>query len=173
MRHGETDWNKDHIFQGHNDIPLNSKGREQAHQRRESLKLPSNIKSFSSPLIRAKETAIIVTNNQPEIEVIPEFMECNSPETARYLLEKKGVTEFPRFEKLNTKGDSPKIYLQKVKEGLEKMFQTSGVMIPLLFAHGGTCTAICEILGIQHFKVSNCELFYFELVDNKYRPKKL
>ena len=60
MRHGETDWNKKHLFQGRTDIPLNEKGREVAKWASKGL---ANIKidvAFCSPLCRARETAELV-----------------------------------------------------------------------------------------------------------------
>ena len=36
VRHGETEWNQQGRVQGHIDIPLTSKGEEQAHARAES-----------------------------------------------------------------------------------------------------------------------------------------
>ncbi len=60
MRHGETDWNKQHLWQGRTDIPLNDKGRFVAELTREGMKDISLDLAFCSPLSRAKETAEIV-----------------------------------------------------------------------------------------------------------------
>ncbi len=60
IRHGETDWNKEKRLQGRTDIPLNDAGRQQA---RDALKkiIPLNLDLIvSSPLMRAKETALII-----------------------------------------------------------------------------------------------------------------
>lgn len=66
MRHGETDYNKSHIYQGQEyDVPINENGKEQA------MKTGMYFKKYrlhdgqfdcilSSPLLRAKETANII-----------------------------------------------------------------------------------------------------------------
>lgn len=64
VRHGETDWNKKEIVQGRIDNPLNETGKKQALATGEKLKI-MNINFdyiFSSPLIRAKESALIINN---------------------------------------------------------------------------------------------------------------
>ena len=59
FRHGETDWNKQKLLQGHTDIPLNVIGRYQAQDLAKKLeKLRPKI-ILSSDLLRAKETATI------------------------------------------------------------------------------------------------------------------
>lgn len=60
LRHGETDWNKALKMQGQSDIPLNDYGRELAVKTGEGLKDVDFDYVFSSPLIRAVETAEIV-----------------------------------------------------------------------------------------------------------------
>ena len=60
MRHGETDWNKQHLWQGRTDVPLNEKGRYVAELTKEGLKDVEFDLAFCSPLCRAKETAQIV-----------------------------------------------------------------------------------------------------------------
>jgi 2,3-bisphosphoglycerate-dependent phosphoglycerate mutase len=60
VRHGETEWNREHRFQGHSDPPLNATGRAQAHELAETLRLEPITVAYTSPLRRANETAEIV-----------------------------------------------------------------------------------------------------------------
>jgi len=60
IRHGETDWNRIHRFQGRSDVPLNQKGREQARALAVALKHEPITAIYSSPLVRAIETARLI-----------------------------------------------------------------------------------------------------------------
>ncbi|MBW2001391.1 MAG: histidine phosphatase family protein [Deltaproteobacteria bacterium] len=60
IRHGETDWNRIHRFQGRSDVPLNQKGREQARALALALKHEPITAIYSSPLVRAIETARLI-----------------------------------------------------------------------------------------------------------------
>ncbi len=60
VRHGETVWNRDKIFRGTSDIPLNHNGREQAKLAAKALKSCEIDFAYTSPLSRAVETARIV-----------------------------------------------------------------------------------------------------------------
>ena len=57
VRHGQTPWNKQEIFRGHKDVPLNEWGRGEAHLAAEALKDKTVSTVYSSPLSRARETA--------------------------------------------------------------------------------------------------------------------
>lgn len=69
MRHGETDWNVQHLFQGRTDIPLNENGRKVAELTREGMKDIHFDVAFCSPLCRAKETAQIILDDR-DVELI-------------------------------------------------------------------------------------------------------
>ncbi|WP_238524757.1 alpha-ribazole phosphatase [Halanaerobium hydrogeniformans] len=57
IRHGETDWNKELIFQGHSDTELNEKGIKNAKKNAELLKDLNYDYIYCSDLKRAKDTA--------------------------------------------------------------------------------------------------------------------
>jgi len=56
VRHGQTPWNKDKIFRGSRDIPLNDTGREEARLAGEWLKGETIHAAYCSPLSRARDT---------------------------------------------------------------------------------------------------------------------
>jgi alpha-ribazole phosphatase/probable phosphoglycerate mutase len=60
IRHGETAWNREKIFRGLCDIPLNKNGRLQAGHLSVALASRSIEVAYSSPLRRAMETATLV-----------------------------------------------------------------------------------------------------------------
>ena len=68
IRHGQTDWNRARRLQGRTDIPLNEWGRRVAELTREGLKDVTFDVAFTSPLIRAKETAELILRGIIEVE---------------------------------------------------------------------------------------------------------
>jgi broad specificity phosphatase PhoE len=56
VRHGQTPWNKDKIFRGSKDIPLNDTGQEEARLAGEWLKGETIQAAYCSPLSRARDT---------------------------------------------------------------------------------------------------------------------
>jgi alpha-ribazole phosphatase len=61
VRHGETDWNTEYRWQGQTDIPLNETGRQQARKLADALSVLPLDRAVSSDLIRAHETASLVS----------------------------------------------------------------------------------------------------------------
>ncbi|MCD8395807.1 MAG: histidine phosphatase family protein [Lachnospiraceae bacterium] len=69
IRHGQTEWNSSYRLQGRTDIPLNESGRELARKTGEALARQGICfeRIYSSPLIRARETAELVSENNGQI----------------------------------------------------------------------------------------------------------
>lgn len=71
IRHGQTDWNKVKKLQGQVDIPLNEYGRRLAIETAPALaEVPFDI-VYTSPLMRARETAELVIGGR-DIPIIEE-----------------------------------------------------------------------------------------------------
>ena len=76
IRHGETDWNKVRRLQGQCDIPLNDFGRKLARETAPALRdIPFDL-AITSPLLRAKETALLVLEGRDiPLQEDPRLME--------------------------------------------------------------------------------------------------
>ena len=64
IRHGETVWNAKKLLQGSTDIELNENGRELAGITGQNLEKVAFDKIYSSPLIRAYETACLIRGHR-------------------------------------------------------------------------------------------------------------
>lgn len=77
-RHGQTNLNNQRLMQGHTDEPLNDTGRQQAREVGEKMKDIKFDAIFSSPLIRAVETAALIGNvPQEEVNIDPRIIEID------------------------------------------------------------------------------------------------
>ena len=78
IRHGETDWNKKHLYQGQGNRSLTSLGKKEAQKLAQELKSVKADTIFASDLKRAAETAKIVNSFQKlPIQVEPLLREIN------------------------------------------------------------------------------------------------
>ncbi len=70
VRHGLTEWNAQQRFCGHRDIPLSERGRGQAHWLAERLQEEMISAIYTSDLVRARETAEIISYQRtPAVQI--------------------------------------------------------------------------------------------------------
>ena len=87
IRHGETEWNVQKRLQGVSDTNLNEKGIEMAKQTAEALKEIPFACCFTSPLKRAKDTAMYILRDRQ----VP----VRTPEFGKFLLENGRAENLP------------------------------------------------------------------------------
>ncbi len=69
IRHGQTAWNKEEIFRGRADIPLDDVGLRQAQALADALRAEQISGIFTSPLTRAVQTAAAVAKSHGLVPV--------------------------------------------------------------------------------------------------------
>ena len=173
IRHGQTTWNKENLFQGQSNIPLNSNGISQAENLATSLKDKKIDIIYSSPLDRAVQTANILNQYHNAPHIIDPLI------TERYLGELEGKCAFdydlPTIWKhiLNLDAKSDSIYgietlellLKRGKEFLNKIILQYGNTSNNIYivAHGSMNLALLLLLGqidtskpLQEVRIENC-----------------
>lgn len=72
IRHGETDWNRQKVFRGTRDVPLNGNGVQQARLLADALRERPIGAAYTSPLSRATRTAEVVLDGRGVVAVVDE-----------------------------------------------------------------------------------------------------
>lgn len=72
VRHGQTEWNRIHRFQGRSDVPLNAEGRRQVRETASALEDVPFTAIYASPLSRAIDTAEAIRAYHPTVPLIKE-----------------------------------------------------------------------------------------------------
>lgn len=188
MRHGETDWNKERRLQGQADIPLNASGRKIACESSEGMRHLMFDVAYTSPLVRAKETAklVIGMRNIPlqvderlkEMSFGPYEGLCCARDN--WEIPDKGFENFffaPDRYQPPEGADSFKTVIDRVSLFIEEVVRTQPPECNILVVgHGvvvGAFLAIAENRPIAEFwqdrVQKNCAVNIFDVEENKYR----
>ncbi len=170
IRHGETDWNLKNKIQGRADIPLNEFGIQEANLSKILLYQTNFYKIISSPLIRAKKTAEIISNQQTPVMTDIRLIERDFGEFEGINKEEFDGYTFWNYS-LNhkyVKAESVQQLLNRVYNFLDEYKEIYEKKNVLLVTHAGVIPAICcYFKGIPknnniftyHFKT--CEIIKF------------
>lgn len=162
IRHGETRWNREEIFRGQSDIPLNDFGCKQAEMLGNALlKWGLNQPQFiTSPLSRAYETASIAAaafNLENEIITEEAFndicfgewegktvneIEENYPEMYRRWKKEPGKVKFPGGESLDKAAE-------RAEKGIYRLARGDINKTKVIISHRAINKALlCRLLGL-------------------------
>ena len=173
IRHGQTDYNAQQRFQGRVDVPLNNTGRKQAaalrrlleHERVE-LELV-----FSSPLVRATETARIIMSDLSAVVVDKNLIEIHLGDydgrLETEIAQQIGERDFNDWRSRNfivsaPGGESMEQAMERVRKSVEEFSAAASACDVGIVAHQGILMAIkCVVSGrldpdtLQRYKQAN------------------
>ena len=155
VRHGETDWNKNHKIQGRTDTVLNAQGKEQALTTAKQLKKGAAFDVvISSNLKRAAETAEIISEElgvpfEAQWEELRErsFGQWEGRTRAEVAPETKSQIAIQELE--IPQGETLGEFLNRIESALGKLRNTYPGKRVLVVTHGGVLKAISVLTGAQ------------------------
>ena len=168
VRHGQTDWNLEGRYAGRIDVPLNDKGIEQANIIKEELSNIEFDKVFSSPLIRAYETAQIICNNKiiKDDRIIER---CNGDLEGKLKTQITDIVDFndPNEKKYNI--ESIIEFRDRIKSFFDEIITFYKKENILVVTHAGVAIyARCYFEGepidndYNKYKLKNCEIIKYK-----------
>jgi broad specificity phosphatase PhoE len=177
LRHGETDYNRQGIYQGSTDTGLNERGVSQAIVAAERLKEFDFDCIVSSPLKRALQTAEIVSGvHDLPIKIIDEFAERNMgcfegltrQQIGNHYPELEGWLVTRQFYASPPQGESLFDFSSRLASGIAKLKKVNVKRGLLLVCHGGVARSVHGIMrrvndeGVFDYKLENCETDVYE-----------
>lgn len=180
VRHGETLWNRDFLYQGQKDVPLSEEGKRQAQKLARALESEKFSAIYSSDLSRAFETAgEIAKPHGLDVICAKELREINFGlwEGHSYKeLQEKYPVEFSMWlnDPINNsppEGESLKEFTRRVVTYLSEVAAKHRGEKVLAVTHAGAIRAVLMSmldLDVKHFwkfKISNASLTVVNLDD--------
>jgi broad specificity phosphatase PhoE len=147
IRHGETDWNREGRWQGHNDIPLNQAGIEQARALAQRLAGWPITHLYSSNLQRAAQTAAILGDTLGVNPILDKIWRERDVGLFGGLTSLEVATTYPDIwaNRLNGMLDPPQ------GEPYDAMHRRAGAALNQLLArHNGDMIAVVSHGGLLH-----------------------
>jgi broad specificity phosphatase PhoE len=154
VRHGETEWNRLHRWQGHADTPLNDTGRRQARELARELAAQRVDAVYSSDLSRARETAeAIAAEHGLPVHLDPDLREIDVG--GREGLTREEVEQ--RFPDGGWDGETRDAHTRRVLRALERIAAEHPDGRVVVVGHGGTLRRAQEAaLGEPLAPTANC-----------------
>ena len=160
VRHGQTAWNKEEIFRGRTDVPLDETGLKQAELVGEYFRETKIGAVYSSPLSRARQTAEgIARIHNLEVETLPGIIDMSfgnweghahqeirkmDPETYRLWREQPQRVTLPGGEGLDQVRTRAMAALEEVID------KNPGLTVVLVSHRVITKILLCAILGLDN-----------------------
>ena len=166
VRHGETDENAAACFQGRRDTRLNDRGRQQSRVLAEALRAEGARALYSSPLLRAHETARIIGAAIGLEPVLDErLVEADAGAWPGRMIADILAGERTEYERWRAAdptfrfpdGESVAEQAQRIAAALADV--AAGPLPAVVVTHGGTIRAVEGIDRPADGKVGNCAMF--------------
>lgn len=161
IRHGETDWNLIHRYQGQSDVPLNQTGLGQATQLAQRLASETIHAIYSSDLSRAVDTAHEIANRQeqaPALQKDSRWRELSfgkweglNHEEIQAQWHDEAAAWYADLVNLSPPGGESLLQLaSRVQSALEELKSNHKEQTVLVVSHSGAIQALlCHILGMD------------------------
>jgi probable phosphoglycerate mutase len=142
VRHGETDWNREHRIQGSTDIALNDVGRAQAAATGRLLARREWDAVYASPLSRAFETAAIIAGEVglPAPHALPTLVERNYG-AAEGLTAMEVERRFPRNTEVPGR-ESREAVVDRALPALLELAEANAGSALIVVSHGGVIRSL-------------------------------
>ena len=173
IRHGYTNMNKQHLYNGLIDEDINEDGIKGAEKAREQLKDINFDVIYCSPMIRAKHTCEIININKIPVIYDDRLKERTLGIYDGKNLKEEGMSEavfYDYFYKNNTENfeELPSLF-KRVHPLLDEIKQKEYNSV-LIVAHGGILRAIHYYFNeipkngdLSSFKPVNCEVLEYDI----------
>lgn len=160
IRHGQTDWNLQEIWQGQTDIPLNETGHTQAQSAISLLSEKGISRIASSPLIRAHKTAEIINQHlRVPMLIIDGLKERSVGVLEGTVKDKLIIATDCIYKEPIEKGEHVDDFKSRIVTALHEILDPEHTT--LIVAHGGVYWAIMEMIGFKEQHSHNCVPYLF------------